>query len=293
MYFLAFLLYFYVKCVIVIPRGGIVLRNLNFSDLEKETLLFGDFVGIRQSWKTRTGYSYLNKGRPDSGLTLILCGRAVYTLSDGRKLHAAAGDLLLLPQGSRYLARFEEPRPEGQPDTLLFNFRLRDPAGEAVTPGKDPIRLLHDADSTAYQHMSVAIDAIAKGKNFAATRRLMQLLELASEENSHREKDPFTAVTDYIENHLGADISVPDLSRRFAMSPATLRRLFVTKAGVPPVAYIRRQKIARAKRMLASAELSVENICEELGFYDTSYFYKQFKLETGMTPTEYRKTAPR
>lgn len=293
MYFLAFLLYFYVKCVIVIPRGGIVLRNLNFSDLEKETLLFGDFVGIRQSWKTRTGYSYLNKGRPDSGLTLILCGRAVYTLSDGRKLHAAAGDLLLLPQGSHYLARFEEPRPEGQPDTLLFNFRLRDPAGEAVTPGKDPIRLLHDADSTAYQHMSVAIDAIAKGKNFAATRRLMQLLELASEENSHREKDPFTAVTDYIENHLGADISVPDLSRRFAMSPATLRRLFVTKAGVPPVAYIRRQKIARAKRMLASAELSVENICEELGFYDASYFYKQFKLETGMTPTEYRKTAPR
>lgn len=269
------------------------MRNLNFSDLEKETLLFGDFVGIRQSWKTRTGYSYLNKGRPDSGLTLILCGRAVYTLSDGRKLHAAAGDLLLLPQGSRYLARFEEPRPEGQPDTLLFNFRLRDPAGEAVTPGKDPIRLLHDADSTAYQHMSVAIDAIAKGKNFAATRRLMQLLELASEENSHLEKDPFTAVTDYIENHLGADISVPDLSRRFAMSPATLRRLFVTKAGVPPVAYIRRRKIARAKRMLASAELSVENICEELGFYDASYFYKQFKLETGMTPTEYRKTAPR
>lgn len=293
MYFLAFLLYFYVKCVIVIPRGGIVLRNLNFSDLEKETLLFGDFVGIRQSWKTRTGYSYLNKGRPDSGLTLILCGRAVYTLSDGRKLHAAAGDLLLLPQGSRYLARFEEPRPEGQPDTLLFNFRLRDPAGEAVTPGKEPMRLLHDADNTAYQHMSVAIDAIAKGKNFAATRRLMQLLELASEENSHREKDPFTAVTDYIENHLGADISVPDLSRRFAMSPATLRRLFVTKAGVPPVAYIRRRKIARAKRMLASAELSVENICEELGFYDASYFYKQFKLETGMTPTEYRKTTPR
>ena len=187
------------------------MRNLNFSDLEKETLLFGDFVGIRQSWKTRAGYSYLNKGRPDSGLTLILCGRAVYTLSDGRKLHAAAGDLLLLPQGSHYLARFEEPRPEGQPDTLLFNFRLRYPAGEAVTPGKDPIRLLHDADSTAYQHMSVAIDAIAKGKNFAATRRLMQLLELASEENSHREKDPFTAVTDYIENHLGADISVPDL----------------------------------------------------------------------------------
>ena len=45
--------------------------------------------------------------------------------------------------------------------------------------------------------------------------------------------------------------------------------------------------------MLASAELSVENICEELGFYDASYFYKQFKLETGMTPTEYRKTTPR
>lgn len=267
-----------------------VLRNLSFSDLEKETLLFGDFVGIRQSWKTRTGYSYLNKGRPDSGLTLILCGRAVYTLSDGRKLHAAAGDLLLLPQGSRYVARFEEPRPEGQPDTLLFNFRLRDPAGEAVTPGKEPMRLLHDDDGAVYQHISVAIDSVARGKTLAAGRRLLQLLELVLEENAHREKDPFTAMTDYIETHLGAEITVPDLSRRFAMSPASLRRLFVAKAGVPPIAYIRRQKIARAKRMLASAELSIDNICEDLGFYDASYFYKQFKLETGMTPTEYRKS---
>lgn len=266
------------------------MRNLNLSDLDKEMLLFGDFVGIRQSWKNRTGFSYLNKDRPDGGLTLILCERAFYTLPDGRELRAAAGDLLLLPQGSRYLARFEEPRPEGKPDTLLFNFRLRGATGEVVTLCREPTRLLHDDDGIAYQHMSVAIDSIAKGKTLSAARRLMQLLELALEENAHREKDPFTTIADFIETHLGAATSLSDLSHRFAMSPASLRRLFVAKTGVAPIAYIRRQKIARAKLMLASAELSIENICEELGFYDASYFYKQFKLETGMTPTEYRRS---
>lgn len=266
------------------------MRNLSLSDLEKEMLLFGDFVGIRQSWKNRAGFSYLNKDRPDSGLTLVLCERAFYTLPNGRELRAAAGDLLLLPQGSRYLARFEGLRPEGKPDTLLLNFRLRGATGEAVTLCREPMRLLHDDDGTAYQHIRVAIDSVAKGKTLSAARRLLQLLELALEENVHREKDPFAAIADFIETHLGA-ISLSDLSHRFAMSPASLRRLFVAKTGVAPIAYIRRQKIARAKLMLASAELSIENICEELGFYDASYFYKQFKLETGMTPTEYRRSA--
>ena len=236
MYFLVFLLYFPLKFGIVCMRGGMVLRTLTFSELEKGSFLFGDFVGIRQSWENGTGFSYLNKNRPDCGLTLILCKKAIYTFPDGRELHAAQGDLLFLPQGSRNLARFAEPRREGKPDTLLFNFRIFDKNGEELTLCRDPMRLLGDADGVAYQHMSVAIDAINQGKTLVAERRL-----------------------------------------------------FVSRAGMPPIAYIRRQKISRAKRMLASAELSVENICEELGFYDLSHFYKQFRLETGMTPAAYRR----
>lgn len=289
MYFLVFLLYFPLKFVIVCMRGGIILRILTFSELEKGSFLFGDFVGIRQSWENGTGFSYLNKDRPDCGLTLILCKKAIYTFPDGRELHAAQGDLLFLPQGSRYLARFAEPRHEGKPDTLLFNFRIFDKTGEVLTLCREPMRLLGDADGVAYQHMSVAIDAINQGKTLVAERRLLQLLELAAEESACHEKNPFTAVVDYIEAHLGANPSLSELSRRFGMSTATMRRLFVSNAGMPPIAYIRRQKISRAKRMLASAELSVENICEELGFYDLSHFYKQFRLETGMTPAAYRR----
>ncbi len=266
------------------------MRILTFSELEKETFRFDDFVGIRQSWKTRARFSYLNKDRPDCGLTLILCREAVYTFSDGRELRATAGDLLFLPQGTRYQARFEQPREQGKPDTLLFNFRMFDRNGEAVTLFREPVRLFRDEDGVAYQHMSVAIDAIAKGKTLCAGRRLLQLLELAVQEGGkNRESNPFSAVTDYIEAHLGASFTLPELARRFGMSTATMRRLFAANVGMPPIAYIRRQKIARAKRMLASAELSVENICEELGFYDASYFYKQFRLETGMTPAEYRR----
>ena len=265
------------------------MRILTFDELEKESFRFDDFVGIRQHWKSRTRYSYLSKGRPDCGLTLILCKEAFYTLPDGRELCAAAGDLLILPQGARYFARFAEPRPAGKPDSLLLNFRIYDKAGEVLSLCREPVRLFRDDDGAAYQHMSVAIDAAAKGKSLVAERRLLQLLELAAEELSRREKSPLAAATDYIEAHLGASFTLPELARRFGMSAATMRRLFVSNAGVPPVVYIRRRKIARAKRMLASAELSIENICEELGFYDASYFYKQFRLETGMTPTEYRK----
>lgn len=48
-------------------------------------------------------------------------------------------------------------------------------------------------------------------------------------------------------------------------------------------------RLEKAKTMLKDSELSVENIAKELGFRNTSGFYKLFCLNIGMTPNEYRK----
>jgi len=104
------------------------LRILTFSELEKETFRFDDFVGIRQSWKTRARFSYLNKDRPDSGLTLILCREAVYTFPDGRELRASVGDLLFLPQSSNNRALRRTNRPPVLRQAILKHYLAGIPA---------------------------------------------------------------------------------------------------------------------------------------------------------------------
>lgn len=268
------------------------MTEIAFEAIGEKELCFYSIVGLRQIWKRRNEFSYWNHPRPDNGLTLILCENAVYTLKNGGCLRAKSGDLVLIPQGSCYTVRFT-PTPAGDHDTLLLNFRLCDPTGFPVKLSGEPRVLCRDKEAVLFGQMNTGINAARKGKNLRARRFLLSALEFALEQLSESHEEPIAPVLGYIAEHLGDPLSVPELARRFAMSESTLRRLFVKCTGVSPVAYIRRQKIKLAQRMLTSGECSVEVISAQLGFYDVSYFYKSFRAVTGKTPAEYRGNVPK
>ena len=48
-------------------------------------------------------------------------------------------------------------------------------------------------------------------------------------------------------------------------------------------------KLEGAKKLLAIPEVSTEEICQRLGFYDTAHLNKSFKARFGITPIQYRK----
>lgn len=264
------------------------MKEIAFETIGEKDLCFYSVVGFRQVWKRRNEFSYWSRPRPDNGLTLILCENAVYTFKNGGELRAKSGDLVLIPQGSCYTVRFT-PAPPGNIDTLLLNFRLCDPAGCPVGVSGGPRVLCRDKETVLFGQMNAGIDAARKGQNLRARRFLLSSLEFVLEQLGQGQEEPISPVLGYIAEHLGDPLSVPALARRFAMSESTLRRLFAKCLGVSPVAYIRRQKIKLARRMLSSGECSVEDISAQLGFYDVSYFYKSFKAETGKTPAEYRR----
>ena len=53
--------------------------------------------------------------------------------------------------------------------------------------------------------------------------------------------------------------------------------------------YVMSVKINESKKLLAKGEKSVTDIAMELGFSSVSYFAKQFKKETGLTPYKFVK----
>ena len=52
--------------------------------------------------------------------------------------------------------------------------------------------------------------------------------------------------------------------------------------------YLRRVRIERAKRMLASTRVEIERIGQACGFRDRHYFHRVFKRASGVTPGAYR-----
>ncbi|WP_338554350.1 AraC family transcriptional regulator [Paenibacillus sp. KS-LC4] len=98
-----------------------------------------------------------------------------------------------------------------------------------------------------------------------------------------------TEILSYIQLNSGSDITIQDLAQRACLHPNYFIRMFKEQMGVPPIQYIARLKIEKAKELLADSSLSVSEVAEQTGFNDLFYFSKQFKKIAGVSPTEFRK----
>ena len=94
---------------------------------------------------------------------------------------------------------------------------------------------------------------------------------------------------DYIEQHMEEKIHATDLAKRVGYNEYYLTRLFKQETGLSVANYVKFAKVERAKILLDSTELSVQQIADKLGFTTRSYFIQCFRTVTGMTPTTWRE----
>jgi AraC-like DNA-binding protein len=67
--------------------------------------------------------------------------------------------------------------------------------------------------------------------------------------------------------------------------------VFSQTAGITIEKYLIAQRIEKVKELLVYGEMSLADIAFELGYSSVAYLSNQFKQETGMTPTVFRKQA--
>tara|TARA_B100001971_G_C18123384_1_gene500665 strand:- start:40 stop:609 length:570 start_codon:yes stop_codon:yes gene_type:complete len=68
-----------------------------------------------------------------------------------------------------------------------------------------------------------------------------------------------------------------------------LSKLFSSVEGITIERFIVRQKVEKVKEFIAYNELRLSEIAYQMGYSSVAYLSTQFKNETGMTPTEFKK----
>ena len=241
-----------------------------------------EIVCINQQWTAlHNTWSYVEQPRPNDGIIYICKGRAVYTAADGRKTEGACGDLLFLPRNSRY---FVELAPGSE--SILLNFSLYEHA-ERLTVSDEIFGIGNEKNGFVRDTLEQLCRLYTGSANALPIKaRVYALFDYVISMKTQSKAD---AVLVYINKHLSESHSIPDIAKGCAMSESCFRRLVNEKTGLSPVRYIARQKIVKAKQLLAVDELSVEEIASILGYYDSAHFIKCFKRETGQTPAQFRK----
>ena len=71
---------------------------------------------------------------------------------------------------------------------------------------------------------------------------------------------------EFIESHLGEELSIRDLAEKAALSPFYYQRLFRRLVKKPAAEYIRLRRMAKATEALLSKDRRILDIAVELGF---------------------------
>jgi AraC-like DNA-binding protein len=92
----------------------------------------------------------------------------------------------------------------------------------------------------------------------------------------------------YIREHLDEALSLAIVAKVAGFAPNYFSRLFQKDEGVTFAQYVQRQRLERAKQMLKSDILSIDEIRKVCGFRTRTHFHRAFRAAIKMTPAEYR-----
>lgn len=92
----------------------------------------------------------------------------------------------------------------------------------------------------------------------------------------------------YIHHHYEESITLVQLAQVSALSPGYYCKLFKELYGLTPFDYLNRYRVRQACEKLTNSHLSTLDILYACGFNNASYFNRQFRKYTGMTPRQYR-----
>ncbi|MGI6018672.1 MAG: response regulator transcription factor [Marvinbryantia sp.] len=102
------------------------------------------------------------------------------------------------------------------------------------------------------------------------------------------QEDVVYQIRDFIEQHLGENITRATLAQEVFLSEGYLSKIFLKETGISLPNYIAERRIEKAREYLENSTLPVSRIATEVGYNNFSYFSKTFRELTGCTPNEYR-----
>jgi two-component system response regulator YesN len=207
----------------------------------------------------------------------------------------------------------DQPQEKREPAMDQFHKLLRDGEGAEVDRFIDDFFVVQGEElchaRTPFFNSAIQLMLAAKelektpdyGEVFGPLSRIHTLggLKQLVKKVVHRTLDTYHAVDkmysphviaalEVVKNHYQEELSLKTLSQKLELHPNYLGQLFQQEAGTSFSDYVNQYRIERATHLLLYSDKKTAEVASEVGYWDTSYFYRQFKKYAGVSPTELR-----
>lgn len=218
-----------------------------------------------------------------------------------RTYRMVAGSVSLFPAGAVFACR---TRSSGRFYTVsltsqfLINHGM--PPGQDGLPDLMPLRAVTDGvlkalcdrirDEVMARHPGGRFYVESLGAALAAhlTRFYLRPPEQGGGNGRGLTANQLRKSVEYMRERLGQDLTLAMIARSAGLSPFHFARRFKQATGLAPHQYLIRQRVERARHLLAQTKVSLVEVAHQCGFCDQSHLTNHFRRVTGMTPRRYR-----
>ncbi len=100
---------------------------------------------------------------------------------------------------------------------------------------------------------------------------------------------PFAELLDWLVASLHEPLTVSDMAARAAMSPRTFARRFAEATGTTPLQWLTTQRLARARQLLETTDLTVDVVAARSGLGSAANLRSRLRDACGVSPSAYRQ----
>ena len=243
----------------------------------------------------------------DSRLFYMVSGDVTAVVGGAKLGHLSPGHLLYVPAGTPYKLKgqylrlvtitFDPTADKPEPDERLRPVPVSEYDESLVHSVADlsPLdKMIHIEDMESERDTILGLVSLftsAEGSYKAQGSAILKQLLLKVIETVDENALParmVEALDNYIRENAGDDISNTEIGAIFGYHPFYISKVLKDRKGTTLRQYIIAYRLKLAKKLLEESAKSVNEISEECGFNDPSYFTKTFKNAFGMTPKDYR-----
>jgi AraC-like DNA-binding protein len=173
---------------------------------------------------------------------------------------------------------------------ILYKLLQRSQRGISVT-GKTRAEVSHlmrsISKSTGCSRLIILLSILEK----ITTQKEYKFLTSSNVQNmiNAYDSDRLNKVYDYVMHNFHQDITLKQIASLASLSIPSFCRYFKKRTNKTFIKLLTEIRISHACRLLTEEDLSVTSVCYICGFTNVSYFIRQFKDTTGLTPFCYRK----
>jgi two-component system response regulator YesN len=147
--------------------------------------------------------------------------------------------------------------------------------------------------AAAEKNLPIAMESAARSRWHDDYGKLREMIKEASAAGAgsfcYANHPLVSSIQFFIAENFNALPSLKDLAEKFYISESYLCELFKKQAKIPVMAFAKNVRLHNARLLLGRTDLTLQEVAEQAGFNDYSYFARSFKQLFGHTPASVRR----